>query len=136
MIAFRPPAAAPAGRTQVPPASGRKHGRTVLASGPMRFVAFLSCFVSVALAGAAVPALAQQPAPARPDPVPEWRRTDAYRFPAIADTVRRLQHVAHAMQLREYCADRRVPDEFVRERLQRFGQLTGRAEDCASLLDY
>ena len=40
------------------------------------------------------------------------------------------------MQLREYCADRRVSDDFVRERLQRFGRITGRAETCASLRDY
>lgn len=133
---IRPPAAAPAGRTRAPSAAGRGHGRAVLARGPLRLVAFLSCFVSVALAGTAVPAPVQQPSPPRPDPVPEWRRTDAYRFPALADTVRRLQHVAHAVQLREYCADRRVPDDFVRERLQRFGQLTGREEDCASLVDY
>ena len=54
----------------------------------------------------------------------------------MADTVRRLQFSAQAMQLREYCADRRVPDDFVRERLQRFGRLTGRDETCGTLADY
>ncbi len=95
---------------------------------------------------AAMPAAAQQkgaaPAqsgaakPVPQPPVPEWRRTDGYRFPAIADTVRRMQYSAQAMQLREYCADRRVPDAFVRERLQRFGRLTGREETCTTLLQY
>ena len=47
-----------------------------------------------------------------------------------------MQRLAFAMQLREYCSDRRVADEFVRGRLARFGQLTGRQETCRSLLDY
>ncbi|CAM5340286.1 hypothetical protein [Thauera mechernichensis] len=67
---------------------------------------------------------------------PEWRSTAGYPFPALADTVARMQNVAHAMRLRDYCADRRVPDEFVRARLQRFSQLTGREETCTTLLDY
>ena len=90
------------------------------------------------LALSAGPVLAQRApaAAAASTPTPEWRRTDGYRFPALADSVRRLQFAAQAMQLREYCADRRVPDEFVRERLQRFGRMTGREETCASLVDY
>lgn len=68
--------------------------------------------------------------------VPEWRRTGAYPFAARADTVRRLQFVAQAMQLREYCADARVSDDFVRAQLARFGRMTGREESCASLLEY
>ncbi len=47
-----------------------------------------------------------------------------------------MQNLAYAMQLRDYCADRRVSDDFVREQLTRFGRLTGRDETCASLMDY
>lgn len=79
---------------------------------------------------------AKTPAAARAPDVPEWRRTDAYVFRAIGDVTRRMQFVAQAMQLRDYCADRSVPDDFVRERLQRFGGMTGREESCTSLLDY
>jgi len=65
-----------------------------------------------------------------------WRDTAAYPFGAWADTTLRLELVAKAMQLRDYCANRRVPDDFVRERLRRFSALSGRQEDCRSLLDY
>ena len=47
-----------------------------------------------------------------------------------------MQNLAHAMQLREFCANTRVPDDFVRERLDRFGAITGRVESCSSLFDY
>lgn len=67
---------------------------------------------------------------------PEWRDTSGYRFPALAKTVADMQNLAYAMQLRDLCANARVPDDFVRERLDRFGEMTGRAESCASLLDY
>lgn len=67
---------------------------------------------------------------------PDWRRTDAYVFGAIGDLTRRMQFVAQAMQLRDYCADRRVPDAFVQGRLQQFGRMTGREETCTTLLDY
>ncbi|MBP9654836.1 MAG: hypothetical protein KBE19_10655, partial [Rhodocyclaceae bacterium] len=91
---------------------------------------FLALSLALTLALSAGPVLAQRApaAAAASTPTPEWRRTDGYRFPALADSVRRLQFAAQAMQLREYCADRRVPDEFVRERLQRFGRMTGREE--------
>lgn len=69
-------------------------------------------------------------------PVPDWRRTDAYVFGAIGNVTRRMQFVAQAMQLRDYCADRRVPDAFVQGRLQQFGRMTGREETCTTLLDY
>lgn len=71
-----------------------------------------------------------------PAQIPEWRRTDAYVFGAIGDVTRRMQFVAQAMQLRDYCADRRVPDAFVQDRLQQFGRMTGREETCTTLLDY
>lgn len=141
----RPPAPAPAGSAQAGGASGRKGRGLPCTCGPMRvhFPRFLlSLPLALALALPAGPVSAQKApaaparaAPASPSP-PEWRRTDGDRFPALADSVRRLQYVAQAMQLREYCADRRVPDDFVRERLQRFGSMTGREETCTSLKDY
>lgn len=88
-------------------------------------------------------ACAQTQAEAPPAPVaaatkgvPAWRDTSNYLFPAIAKTVTDLQNVAYAMTLRDYCADRRVPDDFVRERLTRFSAMTGREETCRSLMDY
>ncbi|MBN8442531.1 MAG: hypothetical protein J0M28_12665 [Thauera sp.] len=81
------------------------------------------------------PAAASVAAPGKP-PRPEWRDTSAYRFPAVAKTVSDLQNLAHAMRLRDYCADGRVKDEFVRERLDRFSVITGRPETCRTLLDY
>ncbi|MFN4064305.1 hypothetical protein [Parazoarcus communis] len=65
-----------------------------------------------------------------------WRDTTGYRFPAIAKTVADMQNLAYAMTLRDYCADARVPDDFVRERLARFSRMTGREESCQTLLDY
>jgi hypothetical protein len=59
-----------------------------------------------------------------------------YPMPAIAQTVREIQHSTQAMLLREYCADEKIPDAFVNERLALFSQQTGRAEDCRTLLDY
>ncbi|WP_415246988.1 hypothetical protein [Thauera sp.] len=106
----------------------------------MRALLFLSLF-SVLL-----PAAAQQPASmgsSMPEPAavakpeaPEWRKTDGYRFPAVAKTVEDMQNLAYAMQLREFCANARIPDDFVRERLNRFSAMTGREEDCRTLLDY
>lgn len=104
---------------------------------------FLRVSAFVALLGVLSPLLAQQPAPAVPAAAasatttkPEWRSTSGYRFPAVAQTVADLQNLAYAMQLREFCANRRVPDAFVRDRLQRFSAMTGREEDCQSLRDY
>ncbi len=143
----RPPAAAPAGSARAGIASSRKGRGLPCTCGPMRVrLPRLQLALTLLLALSGGPVLAQKPptapaaaapaAPAASAPTPEWRRTDGYRFPALADSVRRLQYVAQAMQLREYCADRRVSDEFVRERLQHFGRLTGREETCASLKDY
>ncbi len=107
------------------------------------------------------PACAQQPAapaasgtappagvarPATPAPaagaakaageLPAWRDVSGYRFPPLARVVADMQNLAHALQLRDYCADRRVADDFVRERLARFSRITGREETCATLRDY
>lgn len=72
-------------------------------------------------------------APSKP---PEWRDTSTYPFPSIAYTLERMQFLAYAQQLREYCANRHIPDTFVKERLHRFSAMTGREETCKSLLDY
>ncbi len=66
----------------------------------------------------------------------DWRDTSRYRFPAVASTTEAMQHLAYAMQLREYCANRRIPDVFVREQLKHFGVMTGREENCRTLSDY
>ncbi|ENO77913.1 hypothetical protein [Thauera sp. 63] len=109
-------------------------------------MSFQRALILVALLGASAVQAQQGGQPAAPaardvEPVklpavPEWRRTDNYRFPAIGRTVADMQNLAYAMQLRDYCADRRVSDDFVREQLTRFGRLTGRDETCASLMDY
>ena len=59
-----------------------------------------------------------------------------YPMPAVAETVRDLQHSTQAMLLREYCADKRIPDDFVNQRLARFSRQTGRDENCRTLLEY
>ncbi|MDR2032479.1 MAG: hypothetical protein LBP86_09590 [Azoarcus sp.] len=82
-----------------------------------------------------LPAVAREaPAPAAPEK--DGRDTRDYRFPARADSVAAAQNMAHAMALRDYCADARVSAEFVRARLARFSRMTGREETCRSLLDY
>ena len=124
---------------------GRGRGRNARRRGPVLFGRGLARGVLFAAVVGLMPvaALAQQaqaPAPAAArasaPAVPEWRRTDAYVFRAIGDVTRRMQFVPQAMQLRDWCADRSVPDDFVRERLQRFGRMTGREETCTTLLDY
>lgn len=116
----------------------------------MLFVRALSGVVlalTLAMAEAQMPQVVPDAAPAQPAgvdaapapgarTVPEWRRTDGYPFPARADVTRRLQFVAQAMQLREYCADATVANDFVRAQLQRFSSMTGREENCRTLLDY
>lgn len=122
--------------------SGRKHGEHSPAYGPMSIArAFPMLVLTLALQSvhaqqSAAPATAPGAAPETPAARPEWRNTDAYRFPALATTVADMQNLAHAMQLREFCANAGVPDDFVRERLDRFGAITGRVESCSSLLDY
>lgn len=61
-----------------------------------------------------------------------------YRYvqPAVGQTVRELQHASLAITLREYCADESIADEFVDARLAEFSAMTGRPEDCRSLLEY
>lgn len=121
----------------LPQQSGRGHGRDARRHGSVLLV-LVSVFAGVLLAvpAGALAQQAREPAPEQVAEMPEWRRTDAYVFRAIGDVTRRMQFVAQAMQLRDYCADRTVPDDFVRDRLQRFGRMTGRDETCTSLLDY
>ena len=59
-----------------------------------------------------------------------------YHVPSLAQTVRELQHASLAIQLREYCADEKIPDAFVDERLAEFSRITGREENCRTLLEY
>jgi hypothetical protein len=121
---------------------------------PIRILACLSCLLTVSAAQAqevAPPAPAEAAAAAATgegagaqaeagesaaEGERAWRDTSAYTFGALAATALRPELVAKAMQLRDYCADQRVDDAFVRERLQRFSALSGREEDCRTLLDY
>ncbi|PKO80465.1 MAG: hypothetical protein CVU19_12290 [Betaproteobacteria bacterium HGW-Betaproteobacteria-13] len=97
----------------------------------------LACLPSAHGQGVPAPASAPASAPAADAALDkDWRSTEGYTFPALAKTVADMQNLAHAMHLRDYCSDLRVSDEFVRERLARFSQLTGRQETCRSLLDY
>lgn len=143
-------------RTEVAPdaqemaASGRKpRGYCFPVCGPMfflRLILLLMLPVSAAMAqGTAAPvaspaagaaAVAAESGASARKPADNWRDTSNYIFPAIAKTVTDMQNVAYAMTLRDYCADRRVPDDFVRERLKRFSAMTGREETCPSLMDY
>lgn len=73
-------------------------------------------------------------------PVPssskDWRNTSGYPFPALADTVAAVQNMTQATILRDYCANKKLPDDFVRGRLALFSRITGRKEDCQSILGY
>lgn len=94
-------------------------------------------FVLIVSGGAAAQGT---PAPAVPAPAAgeaaAFRDTADYRYPALSQTVRDMQNLAYAMQLRDYCADPRVPDEFLKAQLARFGRITGRSETCKTLLSY
>lgn len=152
-----------AGWASVTPVSGRKSGcQDLPVYGPMRFIVPLLCAalsIPAALAQTAAPAApaaaatpaappgrltagapaaaaSQGAAPGANKARPEWRDTSAYRFPSVTRTVSDLQNMAHALRLRDYCADARVKDDFVRERLARFSAITGREETCRTLLDY
>ncbi|MDR0564130.1 MAG: hypothetical protein LBG78_04245 [Azoarcus sp.] len=76
------------------------------------------------------------PKPEPPKAEKNGRDTSGYRFPAITTTVAAAQNMAYAMILRDYCADKKIPDDFVSGQLARFGKITGREETCRSLLDY
>jgi len=91
------------------------------------------------LATGPVPAQTSDPAPASGAPSDARRAGDRpyrYPMPAIAHTVREVQYSTQAMLLMEYCADTRIPDAFVNERLAEFSRQTGRREDCRTLLEY
>src|SRR5690554_1250437 len=100
-----------------------------------RAVLLLTLALLAPVAGAQTP----EPPPAD-EPLPDARKAGdkpyRYPMPAIAQTVREVQHATQAMLLREYCADEKIPDEFVNERLAVFSRQTGRPEDCRTLLEY
>ncbi len=107
----------------------------------------LLCFTAAVAQEAAAPvvpageaveaAAASVDAPAAADEEDEnWRDTSAYPFHTLASISLRLQLVSQAMQLREWCANSAISDDFVRDRLARFSALSGRRETCRSLLDY
>ena len=108
----------------------------------MRDVAILLC-LSVQLL-VAMPAYAQTMPPAQDGVVtdaareaePLVRNLGGYMFPSLAATTSRMQNIAYAMRLRDYCADLRVPNAFIRVQLARFSLITGRPENCGTLLDY
>lgn len=113
-------------------------------------LAGLPAFAQTRVAPAAIPVSSEQSAQAAAELADEegekiadefgegsnWRDTTGYLFPAISKTTGDLQNVAYAMQLRDYCADKRISDAFVRDRLMRFARITGRVETCQTLLDY
>ncbi|MDR1424207.1 MAG: hypothetical protein LBI92_06380 [Azoarcus sp.] len=86
--------------------------------------------------GNATPAAQTTPPASSAQAREAWRDTSGYPWPALADTVAAAQNMAYAMNLREYCANARIASDFVRARLARFSQITGREETCKSLLDY
>lgn len=75
-------------------------------------------------------------APPTAEPKKDWRDTSGDPFPSLASVAAASRNMALALNLREFCANDAVPDDFVRERLARFSRMTGREEDCRSLLDY
>ena len=89
--------------------------------------------VAAAQEAAAAPEETEQSVPSSGE---GGRDLAGYRFPALAATAAAAQNMAHAMILRDYCANAGLPAEFVRERLARFSRVTGREETCRSLLDY
>lgn len=100
----------------------------------------LVLLLAIAALDVSLPVSAQVPgAPAgaaAPDADRRFRDITGYRFPPLIDTVSAMQNVAHAIQLRDYCADARVPDDFVRAQLARFSRITGRPETCQTLRLY
>jgi len=115
------------------------------------FLLFLLLFMPGLVAGQSTPDVAEQSAGGDaasnvtgPDEAEtpdassgkDWRDSAGYPFPALADTVAAAQNMAQAMILRDYCANKKLPDDFVRERLALFSRITGREEDCRGLGDY
>ena len=50
--------------------------------------------------------------------------------------VRESSLAVQAWQLRDYCADPRLDNAFVAAQLEKFSKISGRTEDCASILQY
>ncbi|HRP75762.1 MAG TPA: hypothetical protein PK725_09885 [Rhodocyclaceae bacterium] len=104
--------------------------------GLLLFVVMLPSGAVWAQLGGPDEAQAAPRAAAAPAQRNDFRKLSGYAFPQVSDTVRDMQNLAHAMQLRDYCADARIPDEFVRVQLARFSLITAREENCQTLLDY
>ncbi|NMF87801.1 hypothetical protein [Aromatoleum petrolei] len=107
--------------------------RALLAS----FILLLSTTLSAQTATAQAdvsPAPAVATDAAKPDR--SFRDISGYRYPALSRTQGDLQSLAYALQLRDYCADERVPDDFVKAQLASFSRITGRTETCRTLLAY
>ncbi|WP_407278374.1 hypothetical protein U5817_18470 [Aromatoleum evansii] len=107
--------------------------RALLASFTLLFCAALPAQSATAQADVSPPPVAATDT-AKPDR--SFRDTTGYRYPALARTRSDLQNLAYALQLRDYCADERVPDDFVKAQLESFSRITGRAETCRTLLAY
>jgi len=105
---------------------------------PRPLIVYLALLLAGSVYAQPAPSGATQAAPpeAVGKPVEPFRDTIGYRYPALSRTVRDMQNLAYAMQLRDYCADDRVSDEFVKAQLERFSRITGRTETCRTLLAY
>lgn len=90
------------------------------------------------LIACASPGLAQEAGPIASETSARQAGDEPYRYalPARADTQRHLQYLAQAIQLREYCADQSIEDAFVDRQLAAFSRITGREENCRTLLEY
>ena len=102
------------------------------------FPVFLFFALMPAVGQEAPPDAAKPETPAVPavEPKKDWRDTSGDPFPSLASVAAASRNMAQALNLREFCANDAVPDDFVRERLARFSRMTGREEDCRSLWDY
>lgn len=102
----------------------------------MRLPLILLCLALAAVPIPAVPQVPEAVAGAETAEEKSFRDTSRYAFKAVAATTFDLQMLTYAMQLREFCANRTISDDFVKARLARFSQMSGREEDCASLAEY
>ncbi|MFC4486149.1 hypothetical protein [Tepidiphilus baoligensis] len=105
----------------------------------MRYVVVVACVLSggVFAQGTAppqaVPPLAA-PEVRRDLPTPPLREGPDPGFAGIWATSIDLQTLALMLQLRDWCLNRSIPDEVLERQLGRLGALTGREEDCRTVL--
>ncbi|WP_142805007.1 hypothetical protein [Tepidiphilus sp. J10] len=67
-------------------------------------------------------------------PTPPLREGPDPGFAGIWATSIDLQTLALMLQLRDWCLNRSIPDEVLERQLGRLGALTGREEDCRTVL--